>query len=301
MELPSKKRLTAVGAVCHTTIYRVDAIPAPPAKILAADACRVVDGMAISAACAFHRLGGSARIWARLGDDPAGAVQRNELAATGVEVSDFRMVPGGRSSHSTVVVDARGDRLVVPYHDPALDRSPDWLPLAKLGESDFLHVEVRWPEGAQAALAAARRIGLPAMLDGETAPPGVLERLVPLATHAVFSDQGLLAFAKTDDLETALRRVSATHDGHVGASCGPAGYIWIEDGALRRVPAPKVDVVDTLSAGDVFHGALALMLAEGRPMEAAARFACVAASIKCTRFGGRLGCPTREEVVAAGG
>ncbi len=299
MESSSKKRLTAVGAVCHTTIYRVDAIPAPPAKILATDACRVVDGMAISAACAFHRLGGNARIWARLGDDAAGALQRAELAATGVDVSDFRMVSGGRASQSAVIVDAKGDRLVVPFHDPALDRSPDWLPLDRLGECDFMHAEVRWPEGAEAALAAARRIGLPAMLDGETAPPGVLERLVPLASHAVFSDQGILAFAKTDDVETALRRVAANHDGHVGASCGSAGYAWIEDGKIRRVPAPKVDVVDTLSAGDVFHGALALMLAEGRPMEAAARFACVAASIKCTRFGGRLGCPTRAEVEAA--
>ncbi|MBL8808317.1 MAG: sugar kinase [Rhodospirillales bacterium] len=301
MEPSPKKRLTAVGAVCHTTVYRVETIPAPPAKILAADACRVVDGMAISAACAFHRLGGEARIWARLGDDAAGAAQRAELAATGVDVSDFRMVAGGRSSHATVVVDARGDRLVVPFHDPSLDRSPDWLPLDRLGQSDFLHVEVRWAEGAEVALAAARRIGLPAMLDGETAPPGVLERLVPLASHAVFSDQGILAYARATDVETALRRVAATHDGHVGASCGADGYAWIENGAVRRVPAPTVDVVDTLSAGDVFHGALALMLAEGRPTEAAARFACVAASIKCTRFGGRLGCPTREEVIAAGG
>jgi sulfofructose kinase len=301
MELTSKKRLTAVGAVCHTTIYRVETIPPPPAKILASDVCRVVDGMAISAAFAFHRLGGEARIWARLGNDADGIVQRAELAATGVDVSDFRMISGGRASSSTVVVDAKGDRLVVPFHDPALDRSADWLPFDKLRDSDFLHTEVRWVEGAEAALGAARRMGLPAMVDGETAPPGVLERLVPLASHAVFSDLGILAYAKTDDVDTALRRVAAVHDGHVGASCGPAGYAWIENGTIRRVPAPKVDVVDTLSAGDVFHGALALMLAEGRPVEAAARFACVAASIKCTRFGGRIGCPTRAEVEAAGG
>jgi sulfofructose kinase len=66
------------------------------------------------------------------------------------------------------------------------------------------------------------------------------------------------------------------------------------------VPAPKVDVVDSLSAGDVFHGALALALAEGRPAEAAVTFAVAAASLKCTRFGGRLGCPTRDELAAAG-
>jgi sulfofructose kinase len=58
-------------------------------------------------------------------------------------------------------------------------------------------------------------------------------------------------------------------------------------------------VLDTLAAGDVFHGAFALALTEGRSMPDAARFACHAASLKCTRFGGRLGCPTREEVEAS--
>jgi sulfofructose kinase len=65
------------------------------------------------------------------------------------------------------------------------------------------------------------------------------------------------------------------------------------------VPAPAVDVVDTLAAGDVFHGAFALAILEGLPIAAAARFACTAAALKCTRFGGRLGCPTRAEVDAA--
>jgi sulfofructose kinase len=72
--------------------------------------------------------------------------------------------------------------------------------------------------------------------------------------------------------------------------------VWLERGEIRRVPAPAVAAVDTLAAGDVFHGALALALAEGRPMEEAARFACAAASLKCAVFGGRLGCPTRAEV-----
>jgi sulfofructose kinase len=55
-------------------------------------------------------------------------------------------------------------------------------------------------------------------------------------------------------------------------------------------------VVDTLAAGDIFHGAFALAVLEGRSIEDAARFACVAASLKCTHFGGRLGCPSRDEV-----
>ncbi len=294
------RRLVAVGAVCASTIYRVDEVPALPAKVLAREACRVTDGMAISAACAFLRLGGAAEVWARVGEDAQGAAMRAELAAEGLDVTWLRAVPGAASSHATIIVDGRGDRLVVPFHDATVDASPAWLPLHRLAQADFLLCDVRWPEGAEATFMEARRIGLPRMVDGDVAPPDVLRRLVPLADHAVFSDAGLLAYTGEAGVESGLRRVAAKQPGHVGASCGADGYLWLEDGALRHVPAPKVDVVDSLSAGDVFHGALALALAEGRPAEAAVTFAVAAASLKCTRFGGRLGCPTRDELAAAG-
>ncbi|TIP54769.1 MAG: hypothetical protein E5X68_36445, partial [Mesorhizobium sp.] len=64
------------------------------------------------------------------------------------------------------------------------------------------------------------------------------------------------------------------------------------------VEAPKVKAVDTLAAGDVFHGAFAVGLAEAMPMEEALRFASAAAALKCLRFGGRLGAPNRAETLA---
>lgn len=286
----------ALGAICATRIFQVENIPAPPAKVLAQRMVPVVDGMALSAACAFARLGGQAAIWARCGDDAQGRASREGLAAEGIDVSGLHAVPGSASSQAAVIVDARGERLVVPFHDPAVDPSPHWLPLERVAHADIVMCDVRWVEGAEALLREARRAGVPAMLDGETAAPGIIERLLPLASHAVFSDAGLLAYTRRDDVDAALRAVAREHPGHVGASCGAAGYAWVEDGRVKRVAAPAVDVVDTLAAGDVFHGALALALAEGQGIEAAARFACAAASLKCTRFGGRLGCPERDEV-----
>ena len=299
MVLPSKKRLVAVGAVCETSIYRVDAVPAPPAKALASAAARVADGMAISAAYTFAKLGGAAAAWARVGNDARGEAIRTELGQSGLDVSDIRSVAVGRSSHACVIVDADGKRLVVPFHDKQLDPSPAWLPTENLKTADFALADVRWVEGAETVLAAARAQGVPAMLDADVGPREILARLVPLASHAVFSDAGLFAYTGLDALEPALRAVAAAHAGHVGASCGADGYFWLEDGAMRHVPALAVEVVDTLSAGDVFHGALALGLAEGMAMAKAARFACVAASLKCRHFGGRLGCPTRAEVESA--
>jgi sulfofructose kinase len=293
-----RRHLIALGAICATTILRVDRILPAPAKLLASRMCRVADGMAVSAACAFVRLGGSAQLWARVGDDSLGEEARQELASEGVDVSHVRAVPGGATSHSSVVVDGAGERLVVVFHDPDVDASPGWLPLESLRGAGMLHCDVRWPEGAEAAMLAARRHGIARMLDGDVAPRSVLERLVPLATHAVFSDAGLLAYTGRADVAAALQEVAAHGPAHVGATCGPDGYAWIERGEVRRVPAPRVEVVDTLAAGDVFHGAFALALLEGRSIEAAARFACVAASIKCERFGGRLGCPDRAAVDA---
>ncbi|MFO1413316.1 MAG: PfkB family carbohydrate kinase [Burkholderiales bacterium] len=290
--------MVAVGAVCSATLFRVDAIPPAPAKALASATLHLVDGMALSAACAFERLGGRATVWSRIGDDRIGTEARALMAEEGLDVSGLHVVPGAVTSHVAIVVDRRGERLVVPYHDPAADAAPDWLPLSTLADADLVHGETRWPEGAEAALRAARERGIPTLLDGDVAPLATLQRLVPLADWAVFSDAGLALYAGCDAVDEALRRVGERHAGHVGATCGADGYRWYEGGRVHHVPAPAVAAVDTLGAGDVFHGAFGLARIEGRPVRAAAQFACAAASLKCTRFGGRLGCPTRAEVDA---
>ena len=62
------------------------------------------------------------------------------------------------------------------------------------------------------------------------------------------------------------------------------------------MPAFTVHAVDTLGAGDIFHGAFTLAIAEGQAVEAAIRFASAAAALKCTKPGGPLAAPFRPEV-----
>lgn len=295
--MANPKRMIALGGICTTAIFQVPQIPPPPAKVLATKRCTVVDGMAISAACTFQKLGGQAQVWARVGDDPDAQAMRLALAAEGIDPSGLFTVKGTQSSHANVIVDAQGQRLVVPFHDPDIDTSASWLPLQDLSNADLLHCDVRWPVGAETALHAAREKNVLTMVDGDVAPQQVLQRLMPLADYAVFSDAGLLAYTGLSNIQEALRTVAQQHSRHVGASCGEDGYYWVENGHIAHVPAPKVNVVDTLAAGDVFHGAFALAVLEGQDIASAARFACTAASLKCTRFGGRLGCPSRAEVV----
>ena len=87
----------------------------------------------------------------------------------------------------------------------------------------------------------------------------------------------------------------------LAVTAGPEGCFWLEReiDLVRQLPAPKVVAVDTLAAGDVFHGAFTLAIAEGQSIPDAIAFANTAAALKCTVFGGRLGAPTREEVRAA--
>ena len=304
---PRLPRMVAVGAICTTTIYKVDVIPPAPAKVLAEQMIQVVDGMAVSAACAFQKLGGQAEVWARIGDDALGIAASEALRLEGLNVDGLQRVRGARSSLATVIVDANGERLVVPFHDPQVDASAAWLPLERLVGVDILHCDVRWPEGAEAAMRAALACGVATMLDAEVGPREVLAQLVPLATFVVFSDAGLRAFTGILNIKEGLTWVqnlphclplSLAARRHVGASCGAEGYYWLEGDQLCHASALKVTTIDTLAAGDVFHGAFALGLSEGRATGDAVRFACIAASLKCTRFGGRLGCPERSEVLA---
>jgi sulfofructose kinase len=158
--------------------------------------------------------------------------------------------------------------------------------------------DVRWPDAAELALRAAREAGIPGILDADVGPREVIERLVGLASHVVASEGGAaLVTGGATPLQSA-ERLSSGHPGFVAVTAGEKGCWWGEGGTVRHTPAPVVQAVDTLAAGDVFHGAFAYGLVEGWPHEAIIRYASAAAAIKCTRFGGRLGAPTRAEVDA---
>jgi len=287
-----------LGATVLDTILRVDVIPAAPAKVLATDCVQIGSGMATSAACAVARLGGRAELWGRVGDDAAGRDVLADVAKAGVDIAHIRRIPDGRTPIATILVDGRGQRLVVPFYDPNLNSSPAWLPLARVASAEAVMVDPRWPAGAAVLLDTARAAGIPAVLDADVAPLDVLSGLLPRASHAIFSEPALCQWTGHADLDLGLRAAAERVPALVGVTAGERGFFWIEDERIRHQAAPAVVVVDTLAAGDVFHGAFALALGEGCNVAEAGRFATVAASLKCRTFGGRLGCPNRSEVSA---
>lgn len=294
-------RLLSVGAFTLDTILRVETLPTHQGKFIAGDGIQIASGMATSAACAAHRLGASVSLWASAGDDAVGDRLIAEIEAEGVDCTLIRRVAGARSALAAILVDAHGERVIVPFYDRQAQADPETLPLADLSAFDAVLVDVRWPGAAALALTAARDAGRPAILDADTAPVEVLERLLPLASHIVASEPAArIVCGHALDPESTCADLASRTDAFVAVTGGAAGTWWHdrEAGRVRHVEAPKVKAVDTLAAGDVFHGAFAVGLAEAMPPEQALRFASAAAALKCLRFGGRLGAPDRAETLA---
>jgi sulfofructose kinase len=118
------------------------------------------------------------------------------------------------------------------------------------------------------------------------------------ASHLVFSRKGLVQHSGEAEILPGLRAMHARYGAYVGVTDGEHGYLWLENGELLHLPAPRIAAVDTNGAGDAFHGAFALGLARGQSEREAAHFAILVATLKCTRPGGRAGIPTAEEVAA---
>ena len=294
-------RLLSVGAFTLDTILRVETLPTHQGKFIASDGVQIASGMATSAACAAHRLGAEVSLWASAGDDLVGDQLIADIQAEGIDCSLIRRVAGARSALAAILVDAHGERVIVPFYDRQAQADPEALPLADLSGFDAVLVDVRWPGAAALALSAATSIGRPAILDADTAPIEVLERLLPLASHIVASEPAArIVCGHALDPGSACADLASRTDAFVAVTGGAAGTWWHDrtTGRVRHVEAPKVKAIDTLAAGDVFHGAFAVGLAEAMPMEEALRFASAAAALKCLRFGGRLGAPDRAETLA---
>ena len=316
-------RVICVGHAALDSVYRIDAFPARPTKVTASRHDRSVGGMAANAACAIAALGGQVALWGPIGDDEIGRHIVAELQSAGVAVDGAFIVPGARSSHSAILVEACGERLIVSYRGDTLE-APAGLVGERPIDADVVMIDVRWPAGARCMAERSKRLGIPIVLDGEMGNVRLVRELVPLADHVIFSEHGLLEWlghppgqAETGEALQGLVAAGATlaavtlgergvvyaaagggAGNRVGNRVGNDESTGIAGDGVIHLPAFPVTAVETLGAGDTFHGAFALALAEGMAIDAAMRFAAAAAALRCTRSGGRAALPSRQEVMA---
>jgi sulfofructose kinase len=292
-------RIACVGHATLDHVFEVEALPVRPTKTPAHRYLSGAGGMAFNAAVAAARLGAAVRLIGRVGSEPDVQRLRKRLRTEGIEDRALLSVPGARTSVSAIVVDACGERQIFNHRGDAIARGPA-LDERVLQGADVVLADPRWVAGARRALGWARARGVVSVLDADVAPQADLLALVPLAQWVVFSEPGTQAFAPGSDETQTLARALALGCEAAMVTRGERDVLWQRrGGALRSASVPQVDAVDTTGAGDVFHAALGIALAEGRADDDAVAFAAMAASLKCLQGPGVLGAPRRADVEGA--
>ena len=292
-----------VGMAVIDFVFEVDNMPVSAEKYIASEASVVGGGGAANAAVAIANLGGTAMLAGRIGEDTIGDLILTDLQQRNVDCCLLQRTADARSSYSSVLIDAAGERLIVNYRGDGL--SDDATPISQLLHTKnqrpaAVLADTRWHSGVVAAMQLAGALGVPGILDAE---PPLDPALLKLASHIAFSREGLVSLTSDNDLPRSLLQVQSQYNSWLCVTDGANGVYHLTDGVVQHVPAPKVSVVDTLGAGDVWHGAFAYALAEqpeqtSQSLTEAIRFANAAAAITCSRAGGGRVSPTRAEVDA---
>lgn len=292
------KPIIVVGHTALDRVYRIDAFPAKPTKVSARDHREEGGGSAANAAAAIAALGGAVRLWSRVGDDETGAKARSALARTGVDVRGVIVCEGAKTPTAAVIVDAKGERLVVSEDDHVLPMEACWLPLGEITSAGAVLSDLTWLEGTRAAFAAARAVGVPTLVDVDLGGGILLAQVADLTDVAIFSAPAFERFVAGADDDARFAALLAQGVRHAGVTRGAAGYVWRARNGKGRQAAFKVPVVDTTGAGDAFHGVFALALASGLTDAECALVASAAAALKCRRLGARAGLASAMELDA---
>lgn len=287
--------VACIGLAVRDVIFTVDQLPTGPGKTHASGRSEAGGGPAANAAVAVAGLGGEAWFIGVLADDDMGRLLIEELGSRRVDTSRVRRVEGRQSPLSSVIVDDTGERAIVNHTDETMFNTASPPSDDDLEGASAVLVDVRWPDGAEAGLRWARDHQVPGVVDYDFGDRRG-SHLAELGSHVVFSAGALSRLTGASDPGEGLRKARELTSAWLAVTIGEEGTIWLDDDRPRHVPAFEVETVDTTGAGDVYHGVFALELARGTGEIEAMRLASAAASLSCTRLGGRDGVPTRDDL-----
>lgn len=298
-------RITVVGSSNTDMILRLPRIPRPGESILGGEFSVAAGGKGANQAVAASRLGGRVSLVACLGSDMFGDQALAGFKEAGIDVSCVvrdRQVPSGTAF---IFVDAGGENSIGVANGANARLSVEHIQSASevIGSANVVLLQLENPVdsiAAAAAIGSAR--GARIILNPAPACPipAELLRHVSILTPNEH-EAALLSGISVDDIPSAARAAAALRNQGpdvVIVTLGAAGAYVLDGDGGRLVPAFKVSPVDTTAAGDTFNGALAVAIAEGKPLLDAVRFGNAAAALSVTRVGAQPSIPTRAEVEA---
>lgn len=286
--------VVAVGAATYDAIAVVAHHPRPDERLLASTVRFAGGGPAATAAVAAVRLGLPVAFVGVVGDDPEGRSVLDGLRGAGVDTAGMRVRPD-RSTQSSVIVCAEDEATRVICTRAVAPLELDDAAVALVRGADWVHVDhLGWPATA-AALA-----GVPAgerpriVVDAGNPVPADLCDPADATLYVPTMERLRAQFGGPDPASALAACPAAT----VVATAGGGGaFCRGPDGTVHHAPGFAVpDLVSTLGAGDVFHGALLAAVVREMPLPDALRYANAVAALSCRGVDGREAIPTDDAV-----
>lgn len=268
-------------------------------------------------ACGAARLGVRVSLVGVVGDDELGTFVVRRLRERGVDTSSIRVAPGRPTGSSVVLVSAAdsSDRQILTslgtITDMVVEDVPDELVAAAAHlhvGSWFLHLSAR--EQLAGRLALARSRGLSTSVDPNDDPDRTWDSGLQAALQHVellfCNESEACGLSGLADPDAAARHLLGRIAGDsprrglpaVVLKLGAAGARVYQPGVVTSVDAPKVDVVDTVGAGDSLAGGVLAMLLDGQPWPRAIAVGVAAGSLSTTRAGGVDAQPSLPQAAA---
>ena len=296
-----------IGVVAVDDLIFLEGFPPPDSKMPVARRERHAGGLTGTALVAARRMGARCAYSGVLGDDELSRFVLDSLAAEGVSVGSVVRRQGARPYHSTILIDTTTKTRTILFDSlGVVGPDPERLPEKEILSAGVLLVDHLGLAGTVRAARLARGAGIPVVADLEVSSAPLLSELIGLVDHLIVpwnigveltgaADGPAVArglWEARTDARTGGRSAVVVTRGTEGSWCMSAE----RPGKVFHQPSFRVETVDTTGCGDVFHGAYAAALREGRPVEERLRFAAAVAALKATRVGGQKGIPTRGEV-----
>ncbi len=300
------QRIVVVGSLNMDFVVSVEHLPAPGETVLGSAFRMLPGGKGANQAYAAARLGGRVAMAGRVGYDLFGDQLKAGLAAAGVEIGEVHATRSGPTGVALIWVDRTGQNSIVVASgaNATLTLAEEAARRLFRGAGIALFQLETPLATVAAALAAARAEAVRTVLDPAPAQPLTSELLGRVDVLTPNESEALILLGKppgripAEERPGVARALRARGCGTVILKLGDEGCFVAGSGGERHLPALAVTAVDTTAAGDTFNAALAVALAEGEPLEAAARFANAAAAVSVTRAGAQSSAPSRPEVEA---
>jgi ribokinase len=293
-------RIVVVGSSNTDLVINTPRLPAPGETIAGGPLLRFGGGKGANQAVAAARSGARVTFVGARGDDDFGAAASAALKREGIDLTHFTLRRGAGSGVALILVGGATRENQVTVARSANDRlrpadvARAASAIAKAG-AVVAQLEVPLPAVARAA-ALARKHNVPFILNPapmRKLPAALLRQVSVLVPNE--HEAALLSGER--DPKHAAKKLLAAGCAAVVITLGAKGALIADGREVRTLPAPRVQPVDTVGAGDCFTGWLAAGIAEGLALPAAAARAIIAASLSVTRHGAQPSMPKRSEVL----